>query len=51
MSHWCPDHTEYEAKSTPEGSCLRCWELYFIKCPELKYDTARVLRESDGEDV
>lgn len=36
MSDWCKHHPKYEAKRKPGSVCGRCWELWFLRNPELK---------------
>lgn len=49
MSHWCPTHIQYEAQTSPETACPRCWELYYLKCPEDKGAAFRRLDDYDWE--
>ena len=48
MSEWCVDHPRYEAKRMPRPVCIRCWQLWFLRCPEIKYDYRRI-RQEHGE--
>lgn len=34
--NWCPTHKTYSAKREPNSLCGRCYELWHLRCPELK---------------
>lgn len=48
MSEWCASHPRYQAKREPGSICGRCWQLFFLRCPEIKYDYRRI-RQEQGE--
>lgn len=45
MSSYCPEHPRYSAKRAPNSSCGKCWSLWHLRCPELKHDGKRILRD------
>lgn len=51
MSHWCPDHIDYEAKGVPRSECARCWKLYEYKNPEVKHDMNRIIDDMMHERI
>jgi len=36
MSDWCKSHPRYSAKKMPNSLCGKCFQLYFLKNPEVK---------------
>lgn len=46
MSDYCKAHPRYSAKRPPNSLCGRCFELYFLRNPELKHDGARIGAEA-----
>jgi hypothetical protein len=45
MSHYCETHPRYEAKREPNSICGNCWQLYFLRCPEIKHDYRRIVQD------
>lgn len=45
MSDWCQSHPTYSAKRPPNSLCGRCFQLYFLRNPELKHDGERIKAE------
>lgn len=44
--HWCEEHPRYEAKREPNSLCGRCYELWYLRCPERKEDGITVRLDS-----
>lgn len=34
MADYCKQHPRYSAKKEPNSLCGKCFELWFIRCPE-----------------
>ncbi len=45
MSHYCKEHPRYSGKREPNSVCGTCWTLWYLRCPELKHDGNRILRD------
>lgn len=47
MSDYCPSHPRYSAKREPNSLCGKCFELWHLRCPELKHDGERIEMEAE----
>jgi len=49
MSEYCQVHPRYSARREPNSLCGRCWQLWHLRCPEIKHDGERIKADQAEE--